>query len=531
MGGGTGGAPEREKVFPAEERRALQEVLDHYGLTLRGIDRRGGQLLTDRGPYQLRRFGGTPEELAFIAGALRHLEENGFSWCRRLRPTEQGEPGVSHGSSLLYLVEGERGRRFDPGRRSEAHQAAALLAAFHQAGEGLPLPEHGVRTRLDRWPGVLQERHSELQLFRREAAHSRGDFARLYAEYADDFLEQSDRALTGLLAAPLDDLLADCAARRRLAHRRFSSHHLRRVGQEIIIDGWDHLGVDLPVIDLARYLPGASAYDPDRAYAALEAYHETEPLREAEWEVLLAWLRFPHAFWRLGHLHFRRGETHRSRLSRVTRSEIEREVFIETLALQWAARQLTPAGFSRPAGRNETPAPAGAEPEDEKREETPVSESEELLVEVILSDELPASTPAPEQATGMMTEPGPEMTLEPGPEVTPEPGPAFRPIPEGELPVSVEDVALPAFPDLEFFFETPPAPAPEPAVDMMTEPGPEMITEPSLEATPSVPPDLAPEPGPALRPVPELAVPPETTVAPKPQPGPRVLIWKSFPMP
>ncbi|MGE5553618.1 MAG: hypothetical protein ACM3XZ_06815 [Betaproteobacteria bacterium] len=364
---------------PAEERRVLQSLLSHYDLALRWMEPRHGTIFTDRGPYQVRRFKGSWPELEFVAAALTHLESRGFTALRRLCRTTDNQPGVRLGTGLFYLVQGEPGSRFDAGRqKEEVRRAAEVLAAFHRAGEDLPPLGEGERIRYDQWPEVLQRRLADLQTMRREAVTSHGEFARLFAEYADDFLEQADRAVTGLLASPLEEVKRDCAARRRLAHRRFTPRRLRRLGQELLVDGWAHLALDLPVIDLARFVAAAAGNDPDRALTVLQAYDEALPIPEAEWEVFLAWLRFPHDFWRVGHLHFHRRESHRSRLSRVIRHEVEREVFIEALALQWVSRRLVPSVSSG--------LPEEAEGVDdhessrkEEREATPVSDAEELV--------------------------------------------------------------------------------------------------------------------------------------------------------
>ncbi len=439
---------------PVGERQALQTLLARYGLTLRGIGQRHRTVFTDRGPCQVRRFKGSWEELAFVAAALAHLMSRGFTALRRLCLTAGGEPGVRLGTGLFYLVAGEPGLRFDAGRRGEMSRAAELLAAFHRAGEGMPAVERGERVRYDRWPAVLQDRLADLQTMRREAVHSHGEFARLFAEYADDFLEQADRALTGLLASPLEEVRRDCAARRRLAHRRFTPARLRRLGQELLLDGWTHLALDLPVIDLARFVAAAARHDPDRAFSFLEAYDEVQPIAEGEWEVLLAWLRFPHDFWRLGHLHFHRRESHRTRLGRVIRHEAEREVFVETLALQWASRKLAPATRSGPLPV--LPGEPGDLSEDlpssqEEREATPVSEEEELMgigmTEEPEDEDLPAQQLPVLELTGMEL-PVEEVVGEPvaAIDVATEPvdlesGPAGEPPAELEIPAVGEPVA------------------------------------------------------------------------------------------
>lgn len=479
-------------------RRAWQAVLDQYNLTLRGVDHRGGHALTDRGPYQVRRFPGSLPELQFVAAALAHVESRGFTSLRRLVPTCDGEPGVRLGTGLFYLVEGEPGRRFEAGRRGDLSRAAAVLAAFHRAGEGLPQMEQGERNRLGRWPGLLQDRHAGLQLMRREAVHSRGEFPRLFAEYADDFLEQADRALTGLLSAPLDEVREDCAARRRLAHRRFTPGRLRRLGLELLVDGWAHLALDIPAVDLATFLKKAAGNDPEQAYAFLEAYHDELPLSEPEWEVLLAWLRFPHAFWRLGHLHFRHHETHRGRLSKVIKQEVEREVYVEALALQWVARKLAPAaaaGVILP----ETSLPERDFTSKDEEEAIPVPEEpDEMMALGVLEGDQPGE-PGPE-------EPGPE---EPGPE---EPGPE-----EPSQPWTVEEL-LPEAVDLSVTSPLMDLSAASPSVET-----PEEVLE--------VPPLPMEEPGPEEPPPPPLMDLVETPAVEVTVEETRVIVWKAFPPP
>lgn len=406
---------------PVEERRALQSLLERYGLTLRGLDPRGETLFTDQGPYQVRRFSGSRDELVFVAAILSYLEERGFTALRRLCLTSDGQPGVSLGNGLYYLVAGEAGRRLELESRGRLGQAAALLAGFHAAGEGFPGEVPGERIRYLRWPEVLQERQDDLQAMRREAVHSRGEFARTFLEYADDFLEQGERALTGLLAAPLAELQRECAERRRLVYRRFTPRKVRRVGQELLLDGWAHLALDFPVVDLATFVTKACGNDPDRAWTFVEAYHDLRPLGEAEWEVFVAWLRFPHQFWRLGHQHFHRRETHRSRLAKVIRQEVEREVSVETLALRWASEKLAPA-LPTP---DRLP-PAGEPTSPEEREATVVSEPEELIglgkMEIGMKTGMELETPevpVVETVAEAVEEPAAEAV--PAPEVAPVP--------------------------------------------------------------------------------------------------------------
>lgn len=518
---------------PLEERRAIQDVLESFGLTLRAFDRKGGVILTDRGPHQLRRFPGTWEDLEFVAAALDHLERQGFRALRHLCRTSGGEPGIRCGTGLYYLAQGEPGRSLTSARESELARVAGLLAAFHRAGEGLP--SHAAeRRRYEAWPAVLQDRHAELQLMRREAVHVHGEFARLFAEYADDFLEQADRAVTGLLASPLEEVRQECAERRQLAHRHFTPSNLRRLRQDLLIDGWTHLALDLPVIDVARFLQRAADHDPDRAYAFLSAYHEDRPLSEPEWEVFLAWLRFPHAFWRLGHLHFTRRETHRSRLAKVIHREVEREVFIETLALQWAARELAPVvpvpavearaastewpevEPERTTGEVELPKDTErlsqtGESQNQEREATLVTQEDELVGLGILVEEVPGSDEM--DLKSVEVEAVPE-------EVVAEPAEPFV--------VAVEpfDDAVEPVLELEPVIEVEPVVEVEPVIEVE----PVLEVEPAVEAEPVI----EAEPVLALEPVvevePALAVEPAVEASPSATPD-RIIVWRPFPPP
>ncbi|HHW15718.1 MAG TPA: hypothetical protein GXX28_12435 [Firmicutes bacterium] len=547
---------------PVEERRALQDLLERYGLTLRGFNPQGETLLTDQGPYQVRRFSGSWDELAFVAAALSHLEQRGFTALRRLCLTADGQPGVPLGTGLYYLVAGEGGHRLELEGRGRLGRAAALLASFHDAGEGFPAEVPAERVRYLRWPEVLQERQADLQAMRREAVHSRGEFARLFLEYADDFLEQGDRALTGLLAAPLGELQRECAEHRQLAHRRFTPRKVRRVGQELLIDGWTHLALDLPAVDLATFVAKASGNDPDRAYALLEAYHDLRPISEAEWEVLVAWLRFPHQFWRLGHQHFHRRETHRSRLAKAIRQEVEREVFVETLALHWASEKLAPATppsspaslLSAPpvSATPDVPQPAGEPTSSEEREATKVSEPDELIglgrMETPEPEEAPAQEhilpvewPGEIEALAMGTS-AEALTESPAEETLEEPAeePAEEPIAsETEEEPAAEPFAEVLAEVAEPVIEEPvEEPTPESFAEMWAEalelglPSDGAEPEIALEAeavAPAV--GVAPEEDQLDQTVPVAAEPvvEEPVVKPVPEPSPEVLTEKAHP--
>ncbi len=239
-------------------------------------------------------------QLYYVARALEHLARRGFSRAPRLVLSQSGQPYVRAGSTWWYATTWIEGRR--PRFPGDLAAAAGALAAFHEAGEGCPIPWSRSRSWPVRWAALT----ADLRQFAQRAALGHSDFDRAFSQAAPQFISRAESACAALAASSYPALEAEAMDSPVLCHRDLTPANMvmDRAGRVCLVDP-DTWGPELRLHDLVRLITASPGWSPKGAIAAVRAYG---PLRPEESRLLPPALLLPREVWWAGVCRYRRQE-------------------------------------------------------------------------------------------------------------------------------------------------------------------------------------------------------------------------------
>jgi Ser/Thr protein kinase RdoA (MazF antagonist) len=237
-------------------------------------------------------------QLAQVAAALVHLEEQAFTLAPRLCLTQDGRRWAGGWYASTWLD----GRR--PRFPAELNQAALSLGCFHRAAAGCPLPWPAGRSWRRRWARLLGDLHD----CRRRAQSGSAPFDRAYAAAAPAFIRQAETCLRALDACGYDRLEAAMRQTPGFCHRDVTAANLVTDGQgRICLVDPDTWGPELRIHDLAQLLAAGAGENPADALEAVSTYQQVAGPLSRDERALLPWdYLLPRDFWWAGLCRYRR---------------------------------------------------------------------------------------------------------------------------------------------------------------------------------------------------------------------------------
>jgi CotS family spore coat protein len=274
------------------------------------------------------------KHIRFMAHAIDHLRANGVRTPAVIR-TSAGEPFVLEDGANFVAFESVRGDSPEYENRQQLAMMMRGMATFHAASRGIEPPEGWFPSYLlSEWESAFRQRTERLEAWahERSAANNRNVFDDVFLAHADEFLEQCRAAMETLNRSCFDEWAAETHRVKTLCHQDYAAGNLviGADGQLYVYD-MDSLTVDLPVRDIRKILnkvmKSRTAWDAELALFMLKAYQEVNPLTEAQYEVLLADVQYPHLFYGQASKYYERREAkwtlhkHVSRLKEMIATE------------------------------------------------------------------------------------------------------------------------------------------------------------------------------------------------------------------
>ncbi|BAS28389.1 CotS family spore coat protein [Limnochorda pilosa] len=289
--------------IPDARRRPPEPVLEAYGfqgatVTNENAKARKAVWFVERPgrTWVLKQSPLDEERLRFVLAAWDHLRARGIGLPARV-PARDGRPYVLVPEGLFFVMELACGHApsYDaPGDRTRILHG---LARFHRASEGF---SHqgcaGARVQLGEWPRLYRKRLDRLA--QAEGAGPVWEAARPHLPF---FLEAGRLALEELQRSAYSDWVESVRRRGGLCHQDFAAGNLvlEPSGGLVVLD-LDSVSVEIPARDLrkllVKVLKKQGAWDDEQARRMLSDYHQVNPLRPEQYEVLRVDLLFPHLF-------------------------------------------------------------------------------------------------------------------------------------------------------------------------------------------------------------------------------------------
>ncbi|MDA8234315.1 MAG: CotS family spore coat protein [Clostridia bacterium] len=292
------------------EKRKLKEILAHWELApdkIKGV-RDVYQVRTAVGIRALKQVREKEEKIRFIASALQHLANQGFTKMAGLVVTRDGLPYLVHQGEYWVVNPWIDGYEPKYVRGEEMARAASTLAAFHKAAEGYR-PGDGItpKNKLGRWIKKLESKAADLNHYRRmvDGKAELSPFDREFLAKAEWLCQKTRESIEALKKSAYTRLCNQYNQRKGypLCHGDTAARNfvLNGEGDVYLID-FDSLAVDLRVIDLWRLLRRTlrkAKWDAALALQILDSYNSIYPLSNDEYKVLFALLLFPEKPWRV----------------------------------------------------------------------------------------------------------------------------------------------------------------------------------------------------------------------------------------
>ncbi len=129
------------------------------------------------------------------------------------------------------------------------------------------------------------------------------EFDRIYIENADLFIEFANDAIDTLKKSEYDDVVKDTLYEKSFCHHDFTYHNIVfSENNDISIIDFDYCKYEIRTYDITSFLIKVlkrNSWDFNLAKQLIEAYDSVSPIKENEYMIMMAFLKFPQRFWRL----------------------------------------------------------------------------------------------------------------------------------------------------------------------------------------------------------------------------------------
>ncbi|KIL40950.1 hypothetical protein SD70_09940 [Gordoniibacillus kamchatkensis] len=284
--------------------------------------------------YCLKKMRYAPSRLRWMDRVLRRLRKRGFPAIAWRNPRgAAGHPLFAlptPRSSPFILTPWIVGKQPSPASKADLKACAQALATFHIAGRKAASPAAGAYCVLGKWPSKLRSHEAFLQRQIRRARQNRlaMPLNKVLQKYGPELLDRAERAMGLLKGSDYKSLCRKAAANGTLCHGDSGPKNFVITSQGVYLIDFETLRIDLPVYDLYRMIRLScknKGWQFDTARAILDGYESVSKLRRADYDMLKAWLLFPHKAVKLLRHCSRLGEAGQRRIAQTLRSVIADE--------------------------------------------------------------------------------------------------------------------------------------------------------------------------------------------------------------
>lgn len=268
-------------------------------------------LKTNKGERCLKRINYGPQKLLFVYGAKEHLAKNGFYNLDKYYLNINNEPYALVNEDLYTLSEWLDGRECDFRNIEEVKLAAKTLAYMHEASKGYDPPENSkLKSDLGRWPHLMEKRTKSLNKMKDiiRKKNIKNDFDMAYLKSVEFYRNLGKEALEILQKSAYYELCMIAEEEKTFCHHDFTYHNIiiDKAENPHVID-FDYCKREVRTFDISNFMTKVLKrvdWNNDFAKAIIESYNSVSKLRDDEYKVLFAYLKFPQRYWRLANRYY-----------------------------------------------------------------------------------------------------------------------------------------------------------------------------------------------------------------------------------
>lgn len=268
-------------------------------------------LKTNKGERCLKRINYGPQKLLFVYGAKEHLIKNGFDKIDGYYLNIDGEPYALVNEDLYTLSKWLEGRECNFHNIEEVKMAAKTLAKMHEASKGYDPPENSkLKSDLGRWTHLMKKRIKSLDKMRdmTRKKNNKSEFDLIYLKSMEFYKNIGREALTALEESSYYELCAVAEMEKSFCHHDFTYHNIIiNEDNDVYVIDFDFCKREVRAFDISNFMIKVLKrvdWDMRFAEAIIDSYSEVSKIKEEEYKVLYAYLKFPQRYWRLANRYY-----------------------------------------------------------------------------------------------------------------------------------------------------------------------------------------------------------------------------------
>ncbi|QCX32325.1 CotS family spore coat protein [Caloramator sp. E03] len=327
-----------------DEYSKVKKILKHYAIEPESIEkiRNVYKIKFNNKSYCLKKVRHSNKKVIKNYHLIKYLNNNGFNNIASFILTSDGKEYVKTKKSIYYVTEWIEGRECNIYDIDELKMAIKLLAEFHLKSKGFYYKEIKIENKIKNWPLELRKRKQDLLKFKKiiEDKKVKSIFDIQYFNAIDGAIKYMDISIKMLDESKYYDLLKRAKYEKSICHDSFYYQNIiiDDIGNVYLID-FDSITYDICVYDVAKFIRRIMhkriySWDFNKAQELILEYSKVNPLSLEEYEIMLAFIIFPHKFWKLGikryHKHKKwEDEKYLKKLNRILRYIDMQDKFIE----------------------------------------------------------------------------------------------------------------------------------------------------------------------------------------------------------
>lgn len=237
-----------------------------------------------------------------------YLISKGFYSVVKYIKTSDNKLCVRKRHFIYYVTDWIKGRESNFNDFDELKKCASLLADFHLKSKGFTIDNSKITNNNKMWPSIFKKQKNDLEVIREVILSKKvkTTFDLSYFSLIDEYIDAMNSAIKLLEDSHYIHIASNASAEKTICHDSFYYQNiLVKRNEKLYIIDLDSTVYDINVYDLGKFIrrilyKGTYAWDFEIARELIEIYSAINPISKEEYKVLLAFIMFPHKYWKLG---------------------------------------------------------------------------------------------------------------------------------------------------------------------------------------------------------------------------------------
>lgn len=287
--------------------------------------------------YCIKKMDYPHEEVAWIDQALKAIMGRGHVHICWSDPSENRKQLIrlrqKDTERIYVLTPWVSGRTPKASEHKDMHACAQELATFHMAGRDIQVQRCKARDWLGQWPKLFREYKHVIKTCVREAEHKQlpQPMKEMLTTHGKQILLEATKAIGILQNSNYQQLCLDGANKRTCCHADSGPKNFVFSNEGPVLIDFETLRMDLRIYDIYRMIRLANKsnrWDFSIAQTILDGYCSVDEISKSEYDLLAAWLLFPHKSYRILRKYSNTNTEGKRELEKKLYKELEARMFL-----------------------------------------------------------------------------------------------------------------------------------------------------------------------------------------------------------